>query len=84
MYAFTSSGGNFTKVAEGLGLDAAWNKDGTGVVVSTVSGGGQIQPLKYIDIKSSADVIRPVILSDDSFIAFQDKTTGFLWSMKLK
>ncbi|MDP2669130.1 MAG: hypothetical protein Q8P07_04830 [bacterium] len=153
LYTFTPAGGSFTKVAEGLGLDAVWNKDGTGVIVSTVSGGGQIQPLKYIDIKSSAikelelltiaekcvfpnnlktsvycaapmsvpsakypdawwqgavsfqdnifsintsdgkalniaassaDVIRPIILSDDSFIAFQDKTTGFLWSMKLK
>ena len=153
LYTFTPAGGSFSKVAEGFGLDAAWNKDGTGVIVSTVSGGGQIQPLKYIDIKSSAekelelltiaekcvfpsslktyaycaapinmpsvkypdtwlqgavsfrdnifsintsdgkttniaassaDIIRPIILSDDSFIAFQDKTTGFLWSMKLK
>ncbi|MDO8523147.1 MAG: hypothetical protein Q7S12_02585 [bacterium] len=153
LYTFTPSGGSFTKIAEGLGLDAAWNKDGAGVLVSTVANSGQIQPLKYIDIKSSEekelslrtiaekcaflnnlktsvycaapntmplakypdawwqgavsfrddlfiintvdgkvtdiaasslDIVRPSILSDDSFMVFRDKTTGFLWSMKLK
>ena len=40
LYSVSISGGNLTKVAEGLGLDAVWNTDGSGVLISTVNGGG--------------------------------------------
>lgn len=153
LYSVSASGGPLNKVAGGFGLDAVWNKDGSGVLVSTVTSGGAIQPLKYIDIKTSnekevglntiaekcafsnitkeffycgapgsganakypdawwqgnvsfrdaiygvngadgtitpmatsdLDVVMSKTLKDDSFLIFQDKTTGFLWSMKAK
>ncbi len=153
LYVFSATGANFAKIAEGFGLDAAWNGDGSIVLVSSVTGVGEILPIRIIDIKTSekkesivktfaekcvfrktiktaaycsvpvapqtfkypdawwqgitslkdnfvvidaltgnsfdfiptsSDIIRPQILSDDSFLVFQDKTTGFLWSIKLK
>lgn len=153
LYTFTTSGGNFTKVVEGFGLDAVWNSDGSGVLISTVTNRGKLETIKYIDIKTSAitdlafetiaekcaflktkktiaycavpkspvsakypdawwqgtisflddivsvnvsdgsistitsaelDIVRPTALDDDSFLVFQDKNTGFLWSAKLK
>ena len=148
-----SMGGALTKIAEGLGLDAVWNTDGSGVLISSVNGGGQIQPLQFFDIKTQstkslyiktiaekcsfarsvkniaycaapkympagrypdfwwqgqisfednmdlidvasntvsvfvptpADIINPKLLANDSYLLFQDKNTGFLWSLKLK
>src|SRR3989338_3684891 len=151
-YLYTvSMGGALTKIAEGLGLDAIWNTDGSGVLISTVNGGGQIQPLQFFDIKTQstkslyiktiaekcsfarsvkniaycaapkympagrypdfwwqgqisfednmdiidvasnavsvfvptpADIINPKLLANDSYLLFQDKNTGFLWSLR--
>lgn len=153
LYSVDIKTGALTKIAEGLGLDALWNTDGSGVLISTVNGGGQIQPLQFFDIKtqttkelaartiaekcaflktvknvaycgtpkflpsarypdawwqgavsfednfsvidvlsgdssvfvpSPADIIHPTMLANDSYLLFQDKNTGFLWSLKLK
>lgn len=153
LYTVGIASGSFVKIAEGFGLDAVWNSDGSGVLISTVTGGGQMQPLKYFETKaqitkefqvntiaekcvflktdkktafcgvpksvdqsrypdawwqgrvsfndnfvslnltdgsntvfvpSPLDVNKPVILANDSYLIFQDKNTGALWSLKLK
>jgi len=154
LYTVSVSSGAFTKIAEGPGLDAVWNSDGSGMLYSTSDSGGRIQSLKFYDLKSgktqdtglrtiaekcaflktqknlavcaaskngnlslkypddwwkgkiafqddffsvdmavgeakgfsqtSLDVVMPKPAPDDSFLLFQDKTTGTLWSVKLK
>lgn len=154
LYTVSVSSGVLAKIAEGLGLDAIWNSDGSGVLYSTVNSGGAIQSLKFYEIKSgitkdlglrtiaekcaflktqknialcaapknissslkypddwwkgkiafqddffivdlvkgeatgfsqtNLDAVMPKVLPDDSFLLFQDRTTGVLWSLKLK
>ncbi|KKT40904.1 hypothetical protein A2W54_00880 [Candidatus Giovannonibacteria bacterium RIFCSPHIGHO2_02_43_13] len=54
LYTVSISNSALTKIAEGLGLDAAWNTDGSSVLISTVNGGGQIQPLQFLDMKTQS------------------------------
>lgn len=154
LYSISVSSGALTKIAEGLGIDAVWNSDGSGVLYSYASAGGGMQSLKFYDIKSgktqdldlrtiaekcaflktqknlalcaapksinpslkypddwwkgkfisqddffavdvikgtasgfsqtALDAVMPKVLPDDSFLIFQDRTTGEMWSLKLK
>lgn len=46
LYTINSSGGNFTKVVESLGIDSVWNKDGSGLVYTNSN-----LDLFYLDTK---------------------------------
>jgi len=52
LYSVDAKTGALAKIAEGLGLDAIWNSDGTGAIYSTTNAGGGIGELKFYDIKS--------------------------------
>ncbi len=52
LYALDPKTGSLSKIAEGRGLDAAWNVDGSGAIFSTVSSGGDMLNLKFADIKT--------------------------------
>src|SRR3989344_1609601 len=147
------SQGGFNKVAEGLGLDAIWNSDGSGTLYSVSDADGNLLNLKFVDAKTGAtkefsvktiaekcafsktrknlvycavpdnpqqakypdawwqgkvtfrddfvsidvssgqtsvlvsakaDATQPRVLSDDSWLLFRDKSSGNLWSLKLK
>ncbi|MDP3934988.1 MAG: hypothetical protein Q8Q46_02120 [Candidatus Giovannonibacteria bacterium] len=156
LYAVNIGSGAFSKIAEGLGLDAIWNKDGSGVLYSRSDADGNILNIKFLDIKTGAekefsvktiaekcaflntlkniaycgvprlsagritekqpdawwqgkvsfqdnfvsldtatgqnsvfvptptDITQPKLLLDDSSLLFRDKTSGNLWSLKLK
>ena len=156
LYAVNAGGGAFSKIAEGLGLDAVWNKDGSGVLYSRSDANGNMLNIKFLDIKTGAekefavktiaekcaflntlkniaycgaprlsagrvaekqpdawwqgkvsfqdnfvsldtaagqssvfvptpaDITQPKLLLDDSFLLFRDKSSGNLWSLKLK
>jgi len=156
LYAVNVGSGAFSKIAEGLGLDAVWNKDGSGVLYSRSDADGNILNIKFLDVKTGAekefavktiaekcaflntlkniaycgaprlragritekqpdawwqgkvsfqdnfisldtatgqssvfvptptDITQPKLLLDDSFLLFRDKTSGNLWSLKLK
>ena len=54
LYSVDIKTGVLVKRADGLGLDTVWNTDGSGVIISTVNGGGQIQPLQFLDINTQS------------------------------
>lgn len=152
LYTLNINTGALNKIAEGLGLDAVWNSDGSGALYSTVSVGGNMLNLKFADIKTGEikdlgvktiaekcsflktlkniaycgapknqpaglpdtwwqgkiaftddfvvvdttiaqalffvptelDVTSPKLLANDSYLLFRDKSSGNLWSLKLK
>lgn len=157
LYTVNVGSGVFARIAEGLGLDAVWNKDGSGVIYSRSDADGNMLNIKFLDIKTGAekefavktiaekcaflntlkniaycgvpkvaptpgsesrmpdawwqgkvnfqdnfvlldtttgqslvfvptptDITQPKLLSNDSFLLFRDKTSGNLWSLKLK
>ena len=153
LYTVNIESGIFTKIAEGLGLDAVWNKDGSGALYSRSDADGNILNIKFLDVKTGVekeftvktiaekcaflntlkniaycgtpkstesvkypdawwqgrvgfqddfvlldtitgqnsvfvptptDITQPKLLLDDSFLLFRDKTSGNLWSLKLK
>ncbi len=154
LYTVNINSGSMTKITDGLGLDAVWNSDGSGVLYSQVGPDGQMLNLKFYDVKSGAstdmglktiaekcaflnttkniafcgiprnpdparrypdewwqgattflddfwmidiksgqaasfvptpsDIVNPKAMSDDSYLIFKDKTSGALWSLKLK
>lgn len=55
MYTLNINNKVFDKVAEGRGLDAVWNKDGSGFIYSTVNSGGRMQNIKFFDMKSGKE-----------------------------
>ncbi|QQG42700.1 MAG: hypothetical protein HYW15_00535 [Candidatus Giovannonibacteria bacterium] len=155
LYSLNINTGEFAKIAEGLGLDAVWNLDGSGALYSRVTSDGNFFDLRFVDAKTGEtkdlgvktiaekcafsrtlknaaycaaphspapgvgglpddwwkgkisfqddfvlintatgqvssfiqtplDVISPKILADDSYLLFRDKSSGDLWSLKLK
>ena len=54
LYAINIKTGALGKIAEGLGLDAIWSKDGAKALYSSVSSSGRMQNIKIFDIKTSA------------------------------
>ena len=153
LYTVNIESGIFTKIAEGLGLDAVWNKDGSGALYSRSDADGNMLNIKFLDVKTGVekefivktiaekcaflntlknvaycgvprektlermpdawwqgkvgfqddfvlldtatgqssvfvptptDITQPKLLLDDSFLLFRDKTSGNLWSLKLK
>ena len=47
LYMISPSGSNFSKIIESLGLDAVWNKDGSGIIYNNSD-----LDLFYLDIKA--------------------------------
>ena len=152
LYTLNVNTGALVKIAEGLGLDAVWNFDGSGALFSTVSSEGNMLNLKFVDAKTNEtktlniktiaekcaflktlknvaycgmpknppaalpdawwqgkisfqddfmaidttiaetlffvqtplDITNPKPLANDSYLLFRDKSSGNLWSLKLK
>jgi len=153
LYALDPKTGSLNKIAEGRGLDAVWNSNGSGAIFSTASSRGDMLNLKFADIKTGEikdlgvktiaekcvflktlksvaycgvpraesrsglpddwwkgkvsfaddfvavdttiaqtlffvptqlDITSPTSLANDSYLLFRDKSSGNLWSLKLK
>lgn len=157
LYTVDVKTGALNKIADGLGLDAVWNSDGSGALYSSVNSGGAMNTLKFYEVKSQAvkninirtiaekcaflrttktiaycgaprstqnaassfkypddwwkgkvafqddfvvidtakeettpfvtttlDAVKPTPLLDDSWLFFKNKSSGALWSLKLK
>lgn len=54
LYTVDVKTGALNKIAEGLGLDAVWNSDGSGALYSSVNSGGGMNTLKFYEAKSQA------------------------------
>jgi len=52
LYTLNPSTGAFNKIADGLGLDAVWNPDGSGSLYSTSDTDGNLLNLKFVDVKT--------------------------------
>lgn len=52
LYSLNINTGEFTKVAEGLGLDAVWNGDASGALYSRVTSDGNLFDLRFVDVKT--------------------------------
>ncbi len=153
LYTLNVNTGALVKIAEGLGLDAAWNSDGSGALYSSVAQDGNMLNLRFVDAKTNEtktlniktiaekcaflktlknvaycgtpraesrgglpdswwqgkisfqddfividatvaetlffvptplDITNPKSLANDSYLLFRDKSSGNLWSLKLK
>ena len=54
LYVINTKTGALSKIAEGLGLDAVWSKDGAKTLYSSVSSSGRMQNIKLFDVKTGA------------------------------
>ena len=54
LYVINTKTGVLSKIAEGLGLDAVWSKDGAKTLYSSVSSSGRMQNIKLFDVKTGA------------------------------
>lgn len=52
LYTVNPSTGAFSKIAEGLGLDAVWSTDALGALYSASDSDGNLLNLKFVDIKT--------------------------------
>ena len=52
LYTLNIKTGAFVKIAEGLGLDAVWNSDGSGALYSASDSDGNLLNLKFVDAKT--------------------------------
>mgnify|MGYP001619834973 FL=1 len=55
LYALNASNGELTKIAEGLGLDAVWNTDGSGAIYSRSDADGNMQNIKFVDARTLSE-----------------------------
>jgi len=59
LYTLNAGGGLLNKIVEGLGLDALWNRDGTGFVFSQSNAGGRMLSLSYYNFGKKESGVLP-------------------------